>query len=44
VKRAVRIHWRLTIGIIKALVAVPLSIIGIGAFALLWSILTVTKF
>jgi hypothetical protein len=40
VRKAVRIYWRVTITIIKMLLAVPLSIIAIGAFWLLWVIIT----
>jgi hypothetical protein len=39
-KRAVRIYWRVTITVIKMLFAVPLSIVAIGAFWLLWIIVT----
>jgi len=35
VKRAVNIYWRITIGIIKTLLAVALTIVAIGAFWLL---------
>jgi hypothetical protein len=40
-KKAVRIYWQVTITIIKMLLAIPLSIIAIGAFWLLWTIITV---
>jgi hypothetical protein len=39
-KKAVRIYWRVMITIIKMLLAVPLSIVAIGAFWLLWIIIT----
>jgi hypothetical protein len=39
-KRAVRIYWRVTIGVIKMLLAVMLSIVAISAFWLLWIIVT----
>jgi hypothetical protein len=39
-KKAVRIYWRVMIASIKALLAIPLSIIAIGAFWLLWTIIT----
>ena len=40
-KKAVDIYWRGTIGIIKALLAIALAIVAIGAFWLLWVIITV---
>jgi hypothetical protein len=39
-KKAVSIYWRVTIGIIKALLAIVLSVVAIGAFWLLWIIVT----
>jgi hypothetical protein len=39
-KRAIHIYWRVTIGIIKAILAIVLSIVAIGAFWLLWIIVT----
>jgi hypothetical protein len=39
-KKVVRIYWHVTITIIKMLFAIPLSIIAIGAFWLLWTIIT----
>jgi hypothetical protein len=39
-KKAVHIYWRVTITIIKMLVAIPLTIMAIGAFWLLWTIIT----
>jgi hypothetical protein len=39
-KKAVNIYWRVTITLIKALIAIPLSIMAIGAFWLLWIIVT----
>jgi hypothetical protein len=39
-KKAVRIYWRVTITLIKMLLAIPLLIIEIGAFWLLWTIIT----
>jgi hypothetical protein len=39
-KKAVSIYWRVLIASIKALLAIPLSIIAIGAFWLLWTIIT----
>jgi hypothetical protein len=39
-KKAVRIYWRVTITIIKMLLAIPLSIVAIGAFWLFWTIIT----
>jgi hypothetical protein len=39
-RKAVGIYWRVTITIIKALIAIPLSILAIGAFWLLWVIIT----
>jgi hypothetical protein len=41
VKKAVRVYWRVTITIIKLLLAIPLSILAIGAFWLLWIIIWV---
>jgi hypothetical protein len=38
-KKAVDIYWRATIAIIKTLLAIPLSIIAISAFWLLWIII-----
>ena len=40
VRKAVRIYWRVTITLIKALISIPLSILAIGAFWLLWIIIT----
>jgi hypothetical protein len=40
VKTAINIYWRVTITIIKMLIAIPLSIMVIGAFWLLWTIIT----
>jgi hypothetical protein len=40
VKKAISVYWRVTIGIIKVLLAVALSIVAIGAFWLLWVIVT----
>jgi hypothetical protein len=40
VKKAVDIYWRVTIAIIKILLAIPLTIMAIGAFWLLWTIIT----
>jgi hypothetical protein len=39
-KTIVRVYWRVTITAIKMLLAVPLSIMAIGAFWLLWIIVT----
>ena len=39
-KKVVRIYWRVTITLIKALLIIPLSIMAIGAFWLLWTIIT----
>jgi hypothetical protein len=39
-KKAVSIYWRVTITIIKALLAISLSIMAVGAFWLLWTIIT----
>ena len=39
-KKAIHIYWRVMITIIKMLLAIPLSIIAIGAFWLLWTIIT----
>jgi hypothetical protein len=40
VRKAVRIYFRVTLFIIKALISIPLAIIAIGAFWLLWVIIT----
>jgi hypothetical protein len=40
-RKAVRIYWRVTITIIKALFAIPLSILAIAAFWFLWITLTI---
>ena len=37
-KKAIHIYWRVTIGVIKMLLAVMLSIVAISAFWLLWII------
>jgi hypothetical protein len=39
-KKAVHIYWRVTINIIKMLLAIPLTIMTIGAFWLVWIIVT----
>jgi hypothetical protein len=39
-KKAVRIYLQVIITIIKVLLAVPLSVMAIGAFWLLWTIIT----
>jgi len=39
-KKAVSIYWRVTIDIIKAMLAIVLSVVAIGAFWLLWIIVT----
>ena len=39
-RKAVNIYWRVTITSIKVLLAIPLSIVAIGAFGLLWIIIT----
>jgi hypothetical protein len=38
-KKAVRIYWRVTITLIKMLISIPLAMMGIGAFWLLWVII-----
>jgi hypothetical protein len=40
VRKAIDIYWRVTIGIIKALLAIVLSVIAMSAFWLLWVIIT----
>ena len=40
VKKAIDIYWRVIITTIKMLLAIPLSIMAIGAFWLLWTIIT----
>jgi hypothetical protein len=40
VKKAIDIYWRVTIAIIKMLLAIPLTIMAIGAFWMLWTIIT----
>jgi hypothetical protein len=39
-KKVIDIYWRVTIGTIKALLAMVLSVVAIGAFWLLWIIVT----
>jgi hypothetical protein len=39
VRKAVDIYWRTIIGLVKAVIAVPLALIAIGAFYLLWIII-----
>ena len=38
-KKAVRIYWRVTVVIIKVMVAIPIAIMTIGAFWMLWNII-----
>jgi hypothetical protein len=40
VRKAVRIYWKTTIFLIKMLIAIPLSILAIGAFWMLGVIIT----
>jgi hypothetical protein len=44
VRKAIRIYWRVTITLIKMLISIPLAIVGIAAFWMLWVIVTVTRF
>jgi hypothetical protein len=39
-KKAVNIYWKTMVIIVKMLISIPLSIIAIGAFWLLWVIIT----
>jgi hypothetical protein len=39
VRTAARIYWRVTITLIKVLISIPLAMVGIGAFWLLWVII-----
>jgi hypothetical protein len=39
-KKTVSIYWRVMITSIKVLLSIPLSILAIGAFWLLWKIIT----
>ena len=39
-RRIARVYLRVTLTIIKMLIAIPLSIMAIGAFWLLWVIIT----
>jgi hypothetical protein len=39
-RKIVHVYWQVTITIIKMLFAIPLSIVAIGAFWLLWTIIT----
>jgi hypothetical protein len=41
VKKAVHIYWRVMVAIFKVMFAIPLTIMAIGAFWLLWTIVTV---
>jgi hypothetical protein len=36
VKTAIRVYWRTVVTIIKVMISVPLAIVAIGAFWLLW--------
>jgi hypothetical protein len=40
VKKIVRVYWRTTVMLIKVLLAIPLSLLAIGAFWFLWITLT----
>jgi hypothetical protein len=40
VRNAARIYWRVTFTIIKMLISIPLAILAVGAFWLLWVIIT----
>jgi hypothetical protein len=40
VKKAVSIYWRVTITAIKLLISIPLTILVIGSFWFLWTIIT----
>jgi hypothetical protein len=40
VKKAISIYWRVTLFTIKALIAVPLSLMAIGSIWFLWIIVT----
>jgi hypothetical protein len=40
VKMAIDVYWLVTITIIKMLLAIPLTIMAVGAFWLLWTIIT----
>jgi hypothetical protein len=39
-KKAIHIYWRITIGAIKVLLATLLTVVAVGAFWLLWTIIT----
>ena len=40
-KKIVRVYWRVMVTAIKMLLAIPLSLLAIGAFWLLWIIITI---
>jgi hypothetical protein len=40
VRKAVDVYWRVTVFIIKALLAIPLSLMAIGSIWMLWIIAT----
>jgi hypothetical protein len=42
-KKAINIYWQVTIGIIKALVAVPLSAMVVGSAWLIWILISKAK-
>jgi hypothetical protein len=39
-RKAVRIYWRVTLFIIKMLISIPLAILAVAAFWLLWILVT----
>jgi hypothetical protein len=40
VKKAIDIYWRITIGIIKVMLAIVLTVVALGSFWLLWTLVT----
>jgi hypothetical protein len=38
-RKAVRIYWRTMVTIVKVLISIPLAILAIGAFWLLWAVI-----
>jgi hypothetical protein len=40
VRKAVDIYWQVTVFIVKALIAIPLTIMLIGSIGLLWVLIT----
>jgi hypothetical protein len=39
-KKVIHIYWRVTINVIKILIAIPLSLLFIGGLWLIWTLMT----